>query len=64
VSWQPIETAPPAAPWWLVWSSYYKRPIVVTNRMDDNTYWEGDWDFDVAATHWMTPPEPPNGPSA
>ena len=59
MKWLPIESAPKDAPWWLVWSAYYGHPVVVTNRQDNGTYWEGDWDFDVRATHWMPLPEPP-----
>jgi hypothetical protein len=61
--WMPIESAPETADYWIVWSAYYKRPVVVTNRMDDNTYWEGDWDYDVQATHWW-PALPPAGEPA
>lgn len=60
--WLPIENAPRDAAYWLVWSSEYGRPMVVTQRTDDGRFWKGDWTFDVHATHWHKLPAAPAQP--
>lgn len=57
--WRDIASAPRDAPWWLIWSASYGRPMVVTQRMNDNTFWHGDWDWNAEATHWMPLPAAP-----
>jgi hypothetical protein len=59
-AWQPIETAPEDAENWLLWDAEYSQPVVVQKRGDDGTFWQGDWDHLVRATHWAPLPEPPS----
>lgn len=62
MEWQPIEKLPINRAWWLVWDSAVSRPVVCEKRADDGTLWEGDWDFEVKATHFIDlegPPPPP-----
>jgi hypothetical protein len=59
--WQPIETAPRPCQPVLVWSAVYSAPVIAKSG-NDGSFWEGDWEFEVRATHWMPLPAPPASP--
>ena len=57
--WQGIESAPRPCGEVLVWSSVYNAPVIAKGG-NDGKFWEGDWEFEVRATHWMPLPDPPD----
>lgn len=59
MDWQPIETAPRDGTSVLCWSSVYDAPVVAKGGAD-GTFWEGDWEYEVRATHWQPLPDPPS----
>lgn len=59
--WQPIKTAPKDGTYLVVWDGKNQRPVVPELRGSDGTFWMGDWDWIVDATHWMPLPPPPKG---
>jgi hypothetical protein len=61
--WQPIETAPEKALWWVLWDAEYDHPVVTQQRSADGVFWAGDWDWPIEATHWMPLPHPPAEPT-
>ena len=60
--WQPIETAPRYADWWLLWDEESEEPVVATKRSSDGCFFTGDWDFEVKAK-WYAPLDPPPAPT-
>lgn len=57
MDWQSLETAPIGEPV-LVWSDVYDAPVVAKCGTD-RLFWEGDWEYEVRATHWIRLPERP-----
>lgn len=59
--WQPIGTEPTNRRWWIIWDDHYKQPYVSTCRNNEGQFFEGDWDYQIQASHWLDIEEPSNG---
>lgn len=57
MEWLPIESAPKDGGTVLLWAD--PEVFIASKRADDGTWWDGDWDWRIPATHWMPLPEPP-----
>lgn len=56
--WRPIEEAPRDGTRVMAWTHEYDVPVVV-QISEDGSAFEGDWDYEVRATHFMPLPSPP-----
>jgi hypothetical protein len=56
--WQSIESAPRDGPI-MLWPDEYGEITISRLRMNDGTWWLGDWEWQVPATHWCALPTPP-----